>query len=223
MTGIRINLAAGVGQRGAAGDGRRRGEGPWGILRRGGRSVVAGGGAGGLLLLLIAGGALHRMSVRHAEVQARVGAAVADSLHLAASLERLREIRAEQDSLTAGLATVQALEPRVPAWPRLLTAIAAARPAHTWIDRIQALPESESLPGTVRFRLLGVAGSSHILSEFLRGLEAAPEIGKVTLSASEPGELQGRAVQHFAVEGQYAGLVPLRPDSSKHSAPRREN
>ncbi len=198
MTGIRINLAPGAARAEAGGAGK------WGWL---GRVGWWGGAVGGLLLLLVAGSFMRAVAARDADLQTRYEAAVADSVRLDATLERLREMRAQQDSAQVRLAALAAFEGRVSLWPRLLAAIAGARPAHVWIDRVQTLPAQDSTSNSVRFRLLGIAASTQDLAAYMSGLSAFQNIERVTLAGSEPGEIAGRVVQHFALEGEYVSGV----------------
>lgn len=209
MTGIRIDLSPGGGRQEA---GRSGGVGEWGWLPRGGWRM--GGVVGGLLLLLLMGNAVRITAARYAEVQARYEGAVADSIRLGATLERLRELRVQQDSVRLRLAYLTALEGRVSLWSRLLMAIADARPAYAWIDRVQTLPAPDTTPGSVRFRLLGIARSTNDLAAYMSGLAENPNVEKLTLAGSEPGEVAGRVVQHFALEGEYVASAISSPPAA---------
>lgn len=208
MTGIRINLAPGAGWKAGAPEGRAGGVGKWGwLLRVGWR----GGVVGGVVVLILAVYSVRAVALRHADVQARYEAAVADSIRLDATLERLRELQAQQDSAQARLALLATFEGRVSLWPRLLEAIAGARPAYAWIDRVQTLPAPDSTHGSVKFRLLGIAATAQDLTAYMSGLAEFANIARVTLVGSEPGELAGREVQHFALEGEYVSAPPADP------------
>lgn len=161
--------------------------------------------------LLVVAGVLGLWLLQRAEadrLETQLAEATRDST-------RFAELRALNDSLTARqenirerIGLIEDLDQNRFIWPHLMNEVSGALPNNTWLT---GMKRASGLPD-LSVQLMGVAASPLLITEFVRGLESSPHIGKVRIVSSKRQTSDGARGHRFVLVVHYtsAGVDDVR-------------
>lgn len=177
-------------------------------LRGGGRRALI--ALGGLLLMLAPAYRLWSVAQQKAELQARIEEQVTDSIGYAVTIDLLRQVQAQRDTVAQKIAVIRSVDTRRYIWPHLLDEIALAVPPYTWLTQISAIdPVAAGEEETPSFIIQGNVGSTPALTRFMKNLEASAFIRDVALITTEQEIVEGRTIQRFGLQARYRVPEPF--------------
>jgi Tfp pilus assembly protein PilN len=117
-------------------------------------------------------------------------------------------LRAQGDSLAAQEAVIaqkldliQNIDAKRFVWPHILDEVSASLPPYVWLLSLGGSAAEADRPS---IRILGMAGTTFALTQFMEQLEASPFLSGVRLISSEQQRIDNRSVHTFALEMTYA-------------------
>ena len=119
---------------------------------------------------------------RSAGLEEALEAALADSAHSAALIEKMRTLEARRDSIAARVAIIREIDARRYRWPRIMDEVAGVLPAEAWLTRLAQLTSPDD---SARFEVEGVTRDNFSLTRFWNGMESSPFIRNVRLISTE--------------------------------------
>ncbi len=143
------------------------------------------------------------LEARAREVESAIGREVADSLTLEAALSEYRSLEARRDAIARRVEIIRNIDGRRYVWPRLLSEISDAMPAHAWVLEIAAAEPPDTTDPGPGFLMQGRAGSTDALTRLMKSLENSDYIHGVTLIAAEQERLDEWVVQRFSLRAAY--------------------
>jgi type IV pilus assembly protein PilN len=173
----------------------------------GAHPMVAGLGALAVLLVLVGGFAVWRAGAQVDDLRAEVASEQAEAARLEQTIALMNTLDVRRDSIMQKMAVIREVDSRRYLWPHVMDEVSRAVPPYAWLTRFAAQGgaspaggEAAPAPG---FTMEGHAGSTHVLTRFMKNLEDSPMIGGVTLITSEQVELQGRRVLKYTLEARW--------------------
>ncbi|CAN5815599.1 hypothetical protein BH23GEM9_BH23GEM9_15230 [soil metagenome] len=154
--------------------------------------------AGAWILGLAATGWMHLGTASRAEALGiELEAAVRDSTRYAIQREQGDSLAAQEAIIAQKLQLIQAIDSRRYMWPHILDEVSAALPPYVWLLSLAGTDAEEEFP---KVRMLGMAGTTFALTQFMEQLEASPFLHMVRLISSEQQRIENRTVHTFALE-----------------------
>jgi Tfp pilus assembly protein PilN len=219
---IEINLLPGGASRRPSGGGRS--------LRLpsmpavGGDPRVTGLSAAGVLALLVCGYLWWTTGSRHAELQAQVDQAVADSTRMARTIQLVHDLEARQDTIREKIGIIRSVDRRRFVWPHILDEVSRSVPPYTWLTKLSSSEDAPKPPPPPRpapgdtthppaaappapagpqLSIEGNTATTQALTRFMKNLEASRMIRDVSLVTSSQTSEQGRVFLKFTLEARY--------------------
>ena len=93
-------------------------------------------------------------------------AALADSVHRAAVIEKMRTLEARRDSIAARVAIIREIDARRYLWPRIMDEVAGVLPSEAWLTRFAQLTSQDD---SARFEVEGMTRDNFSLTRFWNG------------------------------------------------------
>lgn len=199
----RVNLIPPERRRGSA---RKRLAGPSGLP---GAEVVL----GALVLLLLLAAIVLFVGERRdlSEARAAVVEARADSARLHGAVERVERIQNAQTRLAQRIEILEGVVDGRLYWLRLMETLSRTLPSYVWLEQV----DRQDL-GTQEIRIEGASFANAAITDYMRGLEAAPELRDVRLVEVARSRRDSIDIQRFTlVAGAEGWRTPtVGPDST---------
>jgi Tfp pilus assembly protein PilN len=201
--------------------------------------LVAGLGALAALLVLGGGFAVWRAGAHVEELRASVAEEQAEARRLEQTIALMTSLDTRRDSILHKMDVIREVDGRRYLWPHVMDEVSRAVPPYAWLTKLasQETPRATPVrrapargaaaadaaadtaapppPPVPQFTLEGHAGSTQVLTQFMKNLENSPMLREVTLVTSEQVELEGQRVLRFTLEVQWE-----EPDSAfLHTVP----
>lgn len=168
---------------------------------------------GGLALVLLLGSislfVVERRSL--SEARAAIFEAEADSARLHGAVERVERIQRAQTRLAERIEVLEGVLDGRLYWLRLMETLSRSLPAFVWLERV----ERQDL-GPEQVRIAGASFANAAITDYMRGLEASPELRDVRLVGVSRSRRDSVDVQQFTLVAWQEGRpVPdVAPDST---------
>jgi len=151
---------------------------------------------GGIIVLLViiifAGLGMQRMKMRKLKAYTKeLNQKIAD---LKPVVDKVAQIRQEEDRLKKELDLIQSLTKYRIVYPKLMETLTARLPANIWLTNFVTKCEGESgSPAKMEIRLSGTSFSNFAIADFIYALEKIPgtaevELGQISESSTEGGK-----------------------------------
>jgi Tfp pilus assembly protein PilN len=127
-------------------------------------------------------------------------AAVRDSTRYATLKAQGDSLAAQEAVIAQKLELIQTIDAQRFIWPHILDEVSAALPPYVWL---LSLGNSAAESAQPQIRVMGMAGTTFALTQYMEQLEASPFIQGVRLISSERQHLEERSVHTFALEMRY--------------------
>jgi Tfp pilus assembly protein PilN len=127
-------------------------------------------------------------------------AAVRDSTRYATLKAQGDSLAAQEAVIAQKLELIQTIDAKRFIWPHILDEVSAALPPYVWL---LSLGNSAAESAQPHIRVMGMAGTTFALTQYMEQLEASPFIQGVRLISSERQHLEERSVHTFALEMRY--------------------
>ena len=177
------------------------------------RSPAFLGGVAGIILLLLA--VFFYFGERRALAQTEVAIeeAESDSTRLHDAVVRVRALE-EAQAMLAGRVEImeQVVDGRL-YWIDLMESLSDALPENTWLEKID---QQDLDPDQIR--IAGGTFTNAAITDYMRGLEASPELSSVTLIGVTRVEKEDVEYQSFTLVStfeRYRALVITAPDTTE--------
>lgn len=161
--------------------------------------------------LLVIGWLFLDTRARRAGLEIELERAAHDSARYALLVEASSLVQARQDTIAQKLQLIQELDAARYVWPHLLDELGRRLPDQVWLT---AIGQTEGGP-VPTFRLEGRAGSTFVLTRYMRALESSPFIRGVHMSSTERVREGEERVYRFILVASYErpppGSVETRP------------
>ena len=151
------------------------------------------------------------------EAQAAIDVARADSARFHAEIARVRAMEDVQSQLVARVDVLEEVVDGRLYWIRLMETLSLQLPEYTWLEAVN----QEDLPPE-EIRIAGATFSNPAITEYMRGLEASPELHSVRLVGVTRALRQEAPVQTFTLLASFENFDPVvitPPDTLAVAAP----
>lgn len=138
------------------------------------------------------------------EARAAIEVARADSARYHAEIARVRAMEEVQSQLVARVDVLEEVVDGRLFWIRLMETLSLQLPEHTWLEGIN----QEDLPPD-EIRIGGATFSNPAITEYMRGLEATPELRGVRLVGVTRALRQETPVQTFTLLASFENFDPV--------------
>jgi Tfp pilus assembly protein PilN len=170
----------------------------------GAHPLVAGVGALAVLLVLGGGFAVWRAGARVDDLRSEVAREREEATRLEQTIALMQTLDTRRDSITQKMDIIREVDGRRYLWPHIMDEVSRAVPAYAWLTRLSAQGGSaEGAAAAPAFTMEGHAGTTHVLTRFMKNLEDSPMISGATLVTSEQVEMQGRRLLKFTLEARW--------------------
>lgn len=168
---------------------------------------------GALTLILLLGSIAIFVVERRtlAEARAEIVRAEADSARLHGAVARVERMERSQTRLAERIEFLEGVVDGRFYWLRLFETLSRSLPAYAWLERVD---HQDLEPGQVR--ISGASFASAVITDFMRELEASPELRDVRLVEVSRSRRDSVDVQQFTlVAGKDTPTIPpISPDSA---------
>ncbi len=164
------------------------------------------------LILLFGSIALFVVERRSlSEARGAVLEAEADSARLHEAVERVERMQRAQTRLAERIELLEGVVDGRLYWLRLMETLSRSLPAYVWLERVD---RQDLEPEQVR--IAGASFANAAVTDFMRGLEASPELRDVRLVEVSRSRRDSVDIQQFTlVAGREQQPIPdVRPDST---------
>ncbi|MGH7570275.1 MAG: PilN domain-containing protein [Gemmatimonadota bacterium] len=168
------------------------------------------------LILLIGSAAVFAVERRSlSEAQAAVVEAQADSARLHGAVEKVERIQHAQTRMAERIELLESVMDGRLYWPRLMETLSRTLPAYVWLERVD-----REEPGGERIEIAGASFANAAITDFMRGLEASPELRDVALVEVSRSLRDSLDVQQFRLVAVEQGrrIPDVAPDSTAGDA-----
>ena len=151
------------------------------------------------------------------EAQAAIDVARADSARFHTEIARVRAMEDVQSQLVARVDVLEEVVDGRLYWIRLMETLSLQLPEYTWLEAVN----QEDLPPE-EIRIAGATFSNPAITEYMRGLEASPELHSVRLVGVTRALRQEAPVQTFTLLASFENFDPVvitPPDTLAVAAP----
>lgn len=170
-------------------------------------------GLAGVVVLLLAVFLFFMERRSLAAAEAAVVEAQADSIRLHRSIVRVRGLEDTQTRLAARIEILdEVVEGRL-FWIDLLESVSSALPEYTWLERVD---QEDLSPDQIR--IAGATFSNAAVTALMRGLEASPQLQRVTLVGVTRTERNQVPVQGFTLVADFENhqaAIMAPPDTTQ--------
>lgn len=148
------------------------------------------------------------------EARAAVIEAQADSSALSNKIVRVSGLEETQERLSARIEMLdEVVEGRL-FWVNLLETLSRALPDYTWLDRVD-----QDDMAFDQIRISGATYANSAITEYMRGLEASPQLRDVTLVGVTRTDRDDAEVQGFTLTAEFENfqsvVVETPPDTTE--------
>lgn len=145
------------------------------------------------------------------EARAGIAEAEADSAQLHSAVVRVRAMEQAQARLAAQVEVMENVVDGRLYWIQLMEATSLALPDHTWLVTVDRDGLAED-----QVRIAGATFANAAVTEFMRGLEASPQLQDVTLVGVSRVQQDSLSYQSFTVVAEYENYaaVVLEPSDT---------
>lgn len=168
----------------------------------------------GVLALILLLGSISVFVVERrslSEARAAVVEAEADSSRLHAAVERVERIQRVQSRLEERIEVLESVVDGRLYWLRLMETLSRSLPAYVWLERV----DRQDL-GPEQIRIAGASFANAAITDYMRGLEASPELRDVRLVEVSRSRRDSIDIQQFTLVAAEEGrrTPNVAPDST---------
>jgi type IV pilus assembly protein PilN len=169
----------------------------------GGDPWTVGLGALAVLIVALAGWSQWSASSAIGTLETQIAQEVTDSTRFATTIALIDGLRARQDTIQRKVEVIQSVDTRRYVWPRIMDEVSRAVTPNTWLTRLGAAEEADSAGRGPAFTIEGATQATHLLTGFMKNLEASPFLRDVTLVTTEQVSEGGRTYNRFTLEARF--------------------
>jgi Tfp pilus assembly protein PilN len=157
---------------------------------------------GGLWIAALATVAWMHFSTasRSQELGIELEAALRDSTRYALLRASGDSLAAQEAVIAQKLELIQSIDAKRFVWPHILDELSTALPPYVWLLSVGGSTAEVDQP---QIRMVGMAGTTFALTQYMEQLEASPFIKSVRLLSSEQQRIDNRTVHTFALIMSY--------------------
>lgn len=139
-----------------------------------------------------------------AAAQESLAGAEADSARLHSALVRVQSMEAAQKKLAARVGMMRNVVEGRLFWIQTMETLSKELPPYTWLTRV----DREDL-GPNQMRIAGASFANAAVTEYMRGLEASPQLKNVTLIGVTRSQQDSLSYQSFTLVADYEDYQPV--------------
>ena len=147
-----------------------------------------------------------------AQTESAIETAEADSSRLHDSVLRVRALEEAQSRLAGRVQIMEQVVDGRLFWIESMEVLSAALPEHTWLEKID---QQDLTPDQIR--IAGGTFTNAAVTDYMRGLEASPQLGDVTLvgvSRVEKDQVDYQSFTVVATFENYRAVIISPPDTT---------